>query len=192
MNPDQQPKDIATSGIEAITTPGEHLVLQSKKHPIGIVLMCLQATIGLGAAAALTFFLVPGMVAEESRDQALALLSVGFLLVAVLLIVILMIATYIYEQNRLIISNKNVTQIAQRALFDRKVSELSLGSIEDVTSTKAGILPSIFDYGELRIETAGEQNNFYFTYCPHPDKVGQQLLDARQRYHDTHGDFAAG
>lgn len=154
--------------------------------------MCIQATIGLAVAAGLTFFLVPEMVSVESRDRVIGLLTVGFLLVAALMVVILLIATYIYEQNRLMISNKNLTQVAQRALFDRKVSELSLGSIEDVTSTKAGILQTIFDYGELRIETAGEQNNFHFTYCPSPDKVGQQLLDARQRYHDTHGDYAVG
>jgi uncharacterized membrane protein YdbT with pleckstrin-like domain len=104
------------------------------------------------------------------------------LLTAVLGIVglLLLLATYVYRQNKLIISDQNVTQVSQRGIFSRQVSELSLLNVEDVTSDQNGFLPTIFNYGVLRIETAGEQNNFHFTYCPRPNYYGKMILEARQ------------
>lgn len=178
------------TGIDAITTPGEVLVFQTGKHPLGIIYTFLQATFGFMLAGGLLLFLVPGFVSEDSRASVTSTLVLILAIASLCIGGLLLVAAYLYNQSRLIVTNKNMTQVMQYGLFSRKVSELSLGSIEDVTAEKNGIMASIFDYGILRIETAGEQNNFHFTYCPHPNKYGQLLLDARQRYHDTHGDFA--
>lgn len=178
------------TGIDAITTPGEVLVFQTGKHPLGIIYTFLQAIFGFALASGLLLFLVPEFVSEDMRASVVSTLVLILAIASLCIGGVLLIAAYLYNQSKLIVTNKNMTQVMQYGLFSRKVSELSLGSIEDVTAEKNGIMASIFDYGVLRIETAGEQNNFHFTYCPHPNKYGQQLLDARQHYHDTHGDFA--
>jgi hypothetical protein len=37
-------------------------------------------------------------------------------------------------------------------------------------------------YGSLLIETAGEQENFHFDYCPHADHYAKLVLEARQQF----------
>jgi hypothetical protein len=39
----------------------------------------------------------------------------------------------------------------------------------------------MFGFGELKIETAGEQSNFHFTYCPNPGYYAKVILNAREQ-----------
>lgn len=169
-------------GIEGIE-PGEHPITIIKKHPFGIIVVYLMATVGFIAALGLVLLLLPdllngGTVPQSTKD----LFVVGGIAAVVLMAVILLVATYLYFHNEIIVTDKSLTQVMQHGLFTRQVSELSLADIEDVTSVKHGIIATILDYGELRVETAGEQNNFKFTYCPKPNYYGRMLLDARNQF----------
>jgi hypothetical protein len=42
-------------------------------------------------------------------------------------------------------------------------------------------LSTILGYGNLSIETAGEQSNFNFTYCPRPGYYAKVILNAREK-----------
>ena len=39
---------------------------------------------------------------------------------------------------------ENVIQILQQGLFDRKISQISLANVEDVSSQQRGFLPTLF------------------------------------------------
>ncbi len=110
----------------------------------------------------------------------------GLFAVAFALIFIVLV-TRIYKYNQLIVSDKNVTQVLQIGLFSRKVSELSMANVEDVTAEQHGIFPTIFNYGTLKIETAGEQNNFIFIYCPNPNAYAKAILDSRLQFISEEG-----
>ena len=148
------------------------------KHPFGIILVYIQAFIGLFIAMGLAYFLLPTVISNTDTAflyaNLFAALAVGFAIVAVILTAI------IYRQNRLIVTDRNVTQILQYGLFNRKVSQLNLVNVEDVTCTQNGILPTMFGFGELKIETAGEQANFHYTYCPNPGYFAKIILNARE------------
>jgi uncharacterized membrane protein YdbT with pleckstrin-like domain len=101
-----------------------------------------------------------------------------------LLFFVLFIATYIYRQSMLLVTDMNLVQILQKGLFVRKVSRLSMSNVEDVTAEQKGILPTIFNYGTLTVQTAGEMENFVFPYCPNPNKYADRILDARQAFVD--------
>jgi hypothetical protein len=38
----------------------------------------------------------------------------------------------------------------------------------------------IFNYGTLKIETAGEQANFHFNMCPNPNYYAKLILEVRE------------
>jgi uncharacterized membrane protein YdbT with pleckstrin-like domain len=69
----------------------------------------------------------------------------------------------------------------QYGLFSRKVSQLNMVNVEDVTAVQNGIFQTMFGFGSLNIETAGEQVNFHFTYCPRPGYYAKVILDAREQ-----------
>ncbi len=169
------------SGIEGINRD-ERLLANVRRHIFGLVVIYVEVFIGLIAAVGLTVFLLPGLTGDGLAGDTGVYVGVGTFLVVILGLLILVVATQVYWQNRLIISDKNITQVLQRGLFSRQVSELSMANVEDVTADQHGIFAHLFGYGTLRVETAGEQNNFRFIYCPNPNYYGKILLDARQKF----------
>jgi hypothetical protein len=79
-----------------------------------------------------------------------------------------------------VVTSDSLTQISQTSLFNRQSSQLALVNIEDVTAEQNGILAHMFNYGVIRVETAGERSKFVFTYCPNPNFYAQQILQARE------------
>lgn len=57
-----------------------------------------------------------------------------------------------------------------------------MADVEDVTANQSGFFPSVFGYGDLKVETAGEAEPFTFTFCPKPNFYGKVVLDARQAF----------
>ena len=170
--------------IEAID-PDERLLCVVKQHPFGILSIYVLAIIAFTSAIALISLLLPSVVSTTAGVYALWVIIA--LTLSVFLVIILMLSSYVYNQSRLTITDKNVVQILQRSITDRKVSHLSLANVEDVTSEQVGIFPGIFNFGTINIETAVGHPNFQFTLCPQPNRVAKIILDAKREYLETTG-----
>lgn len=155
-----------------------------RRHFFGLFLIYLETVIGLGLAIGLIFFFLSASGGNSATISSIAWFSA--LIVGSLGIIFLILATKIYNTNQLIITDINVTQVLQIGLFSRKVSELTMENVEDVTAEQHGIFPTLFNYGTLKVETAGEQNNFIFKYCPNPNAYAKALQDARAAYFKKH------
>lgn len=159
--------------------PDEQKLAEIHKHPFGIIAIYIQTGFALVAALTLIFLVLPSAV--EDQQQA-TLVGVLFAAISIFIAIgVLALTTYIYKQNRIIITDRNITQILQFGLFNRKVSQLNIVNVEDVTSVQSGVLPTMLNYGVLKIETAGEQSNFDFNYCPNSGYVAKVILDAREK-----------
>lgn len=149
------------------------------KHPIGILVVYLQTAVGLLLALGLAYFLLPSVI--EDTDRAFLYANLFATVSIVFAVVVIVLASLVYRQNRLIITDRNITQMLQYGLFSRKVSQLNMVSVEDVTAVQSGIFQTMFGFGDLNIETAGEQVNFHFTYCPRPGYYAKIILNAREQ-----------
>lgn len=83
----------------------------------------------------------------------------------------------IYYLNVQIVTNQRVVDITQDSLIRRKVSELHLSRIEDVTAEVTGILGTFLDYGNVFIQTAAETERFVFNRVPNPAYIEKLILD---------------
>jgi uncharacterized membrane protein YdbT with pleckstrin-like domain len=177
-----------TGRIESLME-GETKIFDLRRHVIGLIFLHIQITLGFGIACILTLFFMPtvGDLFNIASATVVALASMFILFIIGFGFIFLILATRIYEGNQLIVSDMNITLVHQVSLFNRQISELSLGNIEDVTARQNGILPTIFNYGSLHIETAGEQNNFVFHYCPNPNAYAKAILDARTHFVTQNG-----
>jgi len=90
------------------------------------------------------------------------------------------IAGFVYQNNILVLTNEKVAQILYRNLIDRKISQLSLGELQDITVDQRGLVARFFQYGTLILETAGEQNNYNFTYTSYPHHCAKELVQAHE------------
>ncbi len=162
--------------------PDEQHLATVYRHPFGIFTLYAQVFVGLAAAAGLIWFLLPNFIDAEEESSLYGWFGLGLVVIAALMLLVMFAATIIYRQSKLIITNKSITQIVQEGLVNRKISQLSVANIEDVTADRRGLFQTALNFGVLFIETAGEAENFYFYFCPNPDHYAKLILEARQQY----------
>jgi uncharacterized membrane protein YdbT with pleckstrin-like domain len=167
----------------AMLNSDERIITVVHRSVIGLIYIYLFALGAVTALLALAVLAFPTIFSTLSVSSNM-LLFAGAIFSVALVFFILFIATYVYRQSKLIVTDQNLIQILQNGLFARKVSRLSVSNVEDVSADVQGILQTIFNYGTLTVETAGEMRNFVFPYCPNPNKYADQILDARQAYAD--------
>lgn len=168
----------------AVMQPGERIICEVKRHPIGIFGVYTVAALIVGAALAAAI-LVPVYLTDLSQQAKL-----GIVLASLLAIVITLLYAYIavvvYTANRWIVTSDSITEVSQSGLFNKHVSQLSLSNLEDVTVGQDGVLPAMLNYGVLRVETAGERSKFIFPYCPNPNEYARKIIAAHEEYITAH------
>ena len=159
----------------------ETIICEIQRHPIGLI--AIYASFGaLILLAFVAFLMAPSVMTTFDKGTVTSLSLLLLILAALFSAIFAWIATFVYNGNRWIITDDSLTQVNQLSLFDKQSSQLSLGNLEDVTSEKSGILSHIFNYGMLKVETAGERSKFVFPYCPDPDSYAQKILAARENF----------
>ena len=59
----------------------------------------------------------------------------------------------------------------------RQISEAKNKSIEDVSYTQIGFVRSLFNYGDVMVQTAGAENNIEYDRVPRPSVVADIIGD---------------
>jgi uncharacterized membrane protein YdbT with pleckstrin-like domain len=85
-----------------------------------------------------------------------------------------------------VVTNDRLLNIEQEGTFSRTVSELDLYKIQDATSEVKGILPSLFGYGDIHIQTAGETQRFELKQIPNPHGVRKMIMDMAEEDRKFH------
>lgn len=85
-----------------------------------------------------------------------------------------------------IVTNERVVNIEQKGLFSRSVSEMKLFRIQDVKAEVHGIVPTIFHYGEVTIQTAGSEIFAIFKQVPAPYEISQKISKLVERNKKLH------
>lgn len=167
----------------------ERLVCEIRKHPIGLFFIYLT---GISIALIITFvFAIVGFsnVLSTTLEDSGASPSGAFQSIIVVvgivfvffILAIMTIQAILYTNNVIFVTSEKIAQILYINLFNRKISQLSIGDVQDVTVTQKGILAHMFNYGTLVIETAGEQQNYTFTYIPDPYMHSKAIVGAHER-----------
>lgn len=95
-----------------------------------------------------------------------------------------------YWLDVLIITDKRILDIDQSGLFSRTVSELRLYRTQDVTAEIKGFWHTIFDFGDIYVQTAAEVERFHMQDIAHPNKVAKMILELAEEDRKGHLDEA--
>ena len=164
-----------------VLQPGESIVATIRRHPFGIITLYAAAVGGITIAAILAFVLVPNVLDQFSSGGNTAV-YLGLAIIVTLMLLMLGVATSVYWQNEWVVTTDSITQINQNSLFARQVSQLSMDNLEDVTVNQDGILPHMFNFGTLKVESAGERSKFVFPYCPNPNDYARKILEIHEQF----------
>lgn len=159
--------------------PNEHIMAIAYQHPFALIIMFVAAFVSFMVALLIIGLLLPTVFGSTT---AYALVALFASVSIVILCLIIAVATFVYRQSRLTVTDRNVIQVLQQGVYNRKVSQISLANVEDVTSHQKGFFANMFNFGTIKIETAGEQANFVFSFCPDPNKMSKIILDAKDDF----------
>lgn len=84
-----------------------------------------------------------------------------------------------YYLNILMITDKRIFDIDQEGLFHRKSASFRIDRIQNVTVDQEGIIQTLFDFGGIRIETAGGGEDFVASYIAKPYEI-KKLINEMQ------------
>lgn len=157
--------------------PDEKVVHVLHRHPLTIFWLVLGYLLLLGTVPFLAWYLPlyqPGLVSDPALMPLAVLGGSAFFLFAWLFLFQNFMDYYL---DVWIVTNKRILNIEQTGLFARTVSELRLYRVQDVTSTVKGVVETLFDYGDVEIQTAGEKTRFVFEQIPHPTRISKSILE---------------
>lgn len=86
---------------------------------------------------------------------------------------------YLWSMNVIIVTNQRLIDLDQAGFFNRTVSETTYTKIQDVSYTICGLLPTVFHYGTVVVQTAGGQTNLELKGVRNPEAV-QDLITQLQ------------
>lgn len=156
---------------------GEIVEFVLRKHPVTLVPPALALLFTLLLPMIFYAFIMPyalpGFLYEPYGNIFFLLCSIyyGFAWI------ILFVGFSDYYLDVLFITNKRIMSVEQRGLFNRVVSELELEMIQDITSVVYGPIRTIFDFGDLEIQTASENTKIRPKDIPHPVKVRRKIME---------------
>ena len=163
----------------------EELVSEIRKHPFGLLIIYFVGTLVSFALVAVTIVLAVAAQGDpletgSNLSQTRPIITlVGTLLVA-LTVIMTAISAYLYTSDVVIVTTEKISQFLHKTIFDRKISQLSIGDVQDVTVSQTGIFARLFNFGTLVIETAGEQQNYTFIYTPNPYERAKDIVGAHE------------
>lgn len=150
---------------------GEFVILDIKRHPIGMLMPIIVTGALLLAILAFGSF-YPAMYdlsAGSIMPPPTAMFGI-LLLIAALVVLGGAVALWVYLQNQFFMTNESVVQEVQDSLFMRREQTVSLGSIEDASFKQNGILQTVLDYGTIRLSTEGQETTYVFRYVTRPKR----------------------
>lgn len=163
---------------------GEFVITAVRRHPIGLIIPLAAGAlvIALSLSAALNYTLVAeffrfsGVMADPERA------TMPLYLFSALVALGMFIVWYVYVNNKFFLTNESVIQEIQVSLFTRLEQTVSLSNIEDASHTQKGIVQTIFNYGDIRLSTEGDETTYRFTYVANPKRHIATLNNAVEAF----------
>lgn len=159
--------------------PGEHVVMEVRKH----WLLFLSELLPYAIMAVLPFalpkllVLAPPLAPFASYFDYHTVVARAVLGVFLLSIWTMAWGTFTrYFLNAWVLTNMRIVTIKQRRFFSREVSSLFLNRVQDVTTDVVGILSSLLNIGDIKVQTAGEDVEFVMHGIPHPEMLRDIIL----------------
>jgi uncharacterized membrane protein YdbT with pleckstrin-like domain len=152
----------------------EKVILLLRQHPITLLPKTLVTALMILAPSILSIFPILSFSRLPPNFQFIAVL-IWYL--ATTAFVIQSFLPWFF--NVYIVTDERVVDIDFYNLVYKEVSDANIDKIQDVTYKMGGVVRTLFNYGDVLIQTASEVPNFEFLAVPKPDKVAKILQDLR-------------
>jgi uncharacterized membrane protein YdbT with pleckstrin-like domain len=157
--------------------PDESVILVVRRHPVYM----MAKIAGAGLAAVIPIVLLIWLLSATSGfDGAIGWIAV---IAAVLWILIWAAVAYFiwykHEHDLWVVTNQRLLDVYRSNFFNQRVSSADLVNVQDISIEKAGVLATLFNFGDVSCQTAGAQGSFVLLGIPNPTHILTSLDAAR-------------
>lgn len=103
-----------------------------------------------------------------------------FITLLILMAILFVGGIFIYSRNVLIFTNLHLIEVEQNGLFSRVISQVSFNREQDISGNRTGLFATIFNYGNVTVQSAGENVYFVFRYAPNPEAVANEAVSTNE------------
>lgn len=150
----------------------ENVQIFLRRHWIIIILRLV------GLAFFILFPIIP-LLALSGVITTYHLESIALFILILFYIILWSIAFFhitMYLLDTWIVTEDRILDMTQHGFFARTVSEMSLSKVQDISVKVEGLLPTIFSYGNIEIQSAGTVDKFICFQVPHPNQVKEDIM----------------
>lgn len=109
-----------------------------------------------------------------------AMVSTGLIIIWYMILTAYIIENFLHwYYNIYIVSNRHIVDINYSSLLSRSVVEVKLEDVQSQKSAIKGVIRQLFNFGNVIIETAAENQRIEFIDVPKPDLVADRVQDLK-------------
>lgn len=164
---------------EHLLDEGEYIVDRVRKHWIVYLEDFFLHALGCLVFIISAYYLATkgsfgGILSDEASYGAIAL--IGFVLI--------FWTSFFYAWTKdyfdvWYITNQHVIAVNQKEIFNRDEAFMELVRIQDVFFEKNGLLSNLLGYGQLRVQSAGTEQEFVIEYIANVESAAHKIMDLR-------------
>lgn len=169
--------------------PGEHIVMFVHRHRISFLIPVL-IMVTMVALPVLILLVAPTLGFDATHSEWI-IAGLGAYGLFALSVAFVLWMDYFYDF--LILTDRHVVNVEQESLLGRRIAYISLLRVQDASGKTHGLLQSLFNYGTVIIETAGETPDVIQRDVPNPALIAHktmELHDALIKKEGRHGELA--
>ncbi len=113
------------------------------------------------------------------------------IVMAILIFWYLLVLAYVTENflswyfNIYIVTNQHLIDVNFHNLLNKDIVSVQIQDVQSVKPQVKGVFGSVFNYGDLVIETAAENQRIEFSGVPRPDLVADRIQDLQEDKEDS-------
>ena len=92
-----------------------------------------------------------------------------------------LVSFMVWYFNVYIVTNERIVDVDFLHLLYKQLSSTRIARIQDVTYKLGGVFQSLFDFGDVLVQTAGTEPNFEFLAVPHPEAVVRKIAELMEK-----------
>ncbi|MCL2037448.1 PH domain-containing protein [Candidatus Saccharibacteria bacterium] len=143
--------------------PTEFVVIDVTRSITGIVYIWLVALVAFASIVGIAV-----LIAQTSPDDLKDNIAIAGFIGALGSLAGGAIATYVFRSSYFIVTNERIFARAQYAPFSYRDQNIEIEHIEDCSLRQGGVLPTLFNYGTIRLSTVGDEHTYQFTFVNRP------------------------
>jgi hypothetical protein len=82
------------------------------------------------------------------------------------------------------VTETRIIDVEQKTIFHREVSNLRFDKIQDISVEVDGILATFLNYGNITVQTASENQDFFISFVKNPEEVKRVIFNRHNEVGD--------